>query len=70
MQYRIETQVQENGKIILSNLPFQKGENIVIVINQSGVEANAENKYPLHGIAIEYKFPFEPISEDEWGVSK
>ncbi len=68
MQYRIETQIQEDGKIMLNDLPFQKGESIVVVINTNVQENKSENKYPLHGVAINYKNPFEPIAENEWSV--
>ena len=68
MQYQIETQIQEDGKIILENLPFQKGESITVIISQNKQEIVIENQYPLHGTKIEYKEPFEAVAEDEWSI--
>ena len=69
MQYTIETQMPEDGKVVLSDLPFHKGDIITIIINQVPLNEAQASKYPLHGVAVFYESPFEPVAADEWSAA-
>ncbi|MEK6410134.1 MAG: hypothetical protein AABN34_24680 [Acidobacteriota bacterium] len=66
MQHRIETEVEPSGTIILRDLPFHEGEKVVVVITTHSTEPGREKHYPLRGLSVEYKNPFDSVAEDEW----
>lgn len=68
MQHRIETEVEQSGTIILHDLPFHEGEKVVVVITSHPAEAVHGNGYPLRGLAVEYKNPFDSVAEDDWSA--
>ncbi|MEK6324192.1 MAG: hypothetical protein AABN33_21345 [Acidobacteriota bacterium] len=68
MQHRIETEVEQSGTIILRDLPFHEGEKVVVVITTHPAEAVQGNGYPLRGLAVEYKNPFDSVAEDDWSA--
>jgi hypothetical protein len=68
MQHRIETEVEQSGTIILHDLPFHEGEKVVVVITTQPAEAVQKNGYPLRGLAVEYKNPFDSVAEDDWSA--
>lgn len=70
MRHRIETEVEQSGTIILHNLPFHKGEKVVVVITNHPAEAGQRNGYPLRGLAVEYKNPFDSVAEDNWSAMR
>jgi hypothetical protein len=70
MQHRIETQIPPDGRIILDDLPFEEGENVVVVVTKLPPEKPGEKSYPLRGLTAEYKRPFEPVAEDDWSAAQ
>ena len=63
----IETTLTENGKLTLQNLPFNKGDEVEIIILERNSSKLAPNSYPLKGTVISYEKPFEPAtSPDDW----
>ena len=69
MQHRIETEVEQSGTIILHDLPFHEGEKVVVIITtHPAAEAGQGNGYPLRGLAVEYKNPFDSVAEDDWSA--
>lgn len=70
MQTRIETKIEQDGTIILRDLPFREGETVVVVITTRPVETGQENRYPLRGLAVEYKNPFDPVAENDWSATQ
>ena len=65
--HRIETTLTENGKLSLQNLPFNKGDEVEIIIRERNSSKIAPNSYPLKGTVISYEEPFEPAtSPDDW----
>jgi hypothetical protein len=66
--YRIETTLKEQGVLMLSNLPFSRGERIeVIILNHSQIPPHAKVS-SLHGTVLEYLEPTEPVAELDWEV--
>lgn len=64
--YRIETTITETGQLTLSNLPFQKGETIEVIILPHPAQLPRQNSYPLRGTPIVYIDPTEPVAESDW----
>ncbi len=74
--HRIETILTENGKLILQDLPFKKGDAVEVIIldhsQQQGetptLDSNS-NPYPLHGKQpYRYDDPTEPVAVEDWEV--
>ena len=67
--HRIETALSENGKLSLENLPFQKGDQVEIIILDLSSSQTDSDSMPLKGTVISYDEPFEPATPPEdWGV--
>jgi hypothetical protein len=68
MQHRVETKVDQSGTIILHDLPFREGEKVVVVISTRPDEPSAGKNYPLRGLSVEYKDPFDSVAENDWSA--
>lgn len=68
MQHRIETKIEPNGTIILRGLPFLEGDKVVVVISTPASKSSQAANYPLQGLPVEYKNPFEPVAENDWSA--
>ena len=68
MEHRIETRIENGGTIILHDLPFQEGEKVVVVITTQPVEVDQKELYPLRGLPVVYKNPFDSVAESEWSA--
>ncbi len=68
MQTRIETKIEQDGTIILRDLPFHEGETVVVVISARPAETGQGNHYPLRGLIVEYKNPFGSVAENDWSA--
>jgi hypothetical protein len=69
--HRIETALTENGKLLLQNLPFKKGDEVEVIIleRSSSSSKNNPDSHPLKGTVICYDDPFEPAtSAEDWEV--
>ena len=68
MQHRVETEVEQSGTITLHDLPFQEGEKVVVVISTHPAETKSATRYPLRGLSVEYKNPFDSVAENDWSA--
>lgn len=66
MQHRTETKIEPNGTIILRGLPFPEGDKVIVVITTRTSKRAQTTSYPLRGLPVEYKNPFEPVAENDW----
>lgn len=66
--YRIEATVAQGGKVVLSNLPFEVGETIEIIVLSSFTPIQQTKRYPMHGLPITYIDPTEPVAQTDWEV--
>lgn len=64
--YRLETTLEEDGKIVLHNLPLTAGETVEVIILVQPHPSSRTNKYPLHGTPITYIDPTEPVALEDW----
>lgn len=63
--HRIETTVQQDGKLVIQDIPFQAGEMVEVIILPV-LKPRTQDKYPLQGTVLEYLNPTEPIASDDW----
>lgn len=64
--YRIETIVQEDGSLVVKDLPFHSGEVVEVIILPQHETTDQPKAYPLRGTQVEYHDPFKPVSEADW----
>lgn len=57
--HKIETTINENGQLLLTNLPFQAGDPVEVIILKQPVDHPQTNTYPLKGTVQTYDMPFE-----------
>ncbi len=69
MAHRIETTLQQDGKLSLDNLPFNAGEAVEIIILPAQSQVERANRYPLRGTVVRFDHPFEPVAQDEWDAA-
>jgi hypothetical protein len=63
--YRVETTVQQDGMLTLSNLPLQAGETVEVIILVRPPSLR-QHRYPLRGLPITYVDPTEPVAQADW----
>lgn len=68
MQHRIETKVEQEGVIVLHDLPFHKGETVEIVITTRPAKAAAQLNYPLRDKPVKLIDPFNAVAEEDWSA--
>lgn len=66
MQHCTETRVEQNGTIILRDLPFHEGDKVLVVITAQPKNATPPPHHPLRGLPVEYRDPFDPVAEQDW----
>jgi hypothetical protein len=64
--YRVEKTLIQKGILTLTNLPFQKGETVeVIILHQTACSPHKEMS-SLRGMVLEYIDPTEPVAQEDW----
>jgi hypothetical protein len=66
--YRLETVVQQDGKLTLNNLPLKAGVAIEVIIRVQPAATSSSDRYPLRGKPIIYLNPMESVAESDWGA--
>ena len=66
MQHRTETSVEQIGTIILRGLPFHEGDKVTVIVITRPTSKSQLMPYPLRGLPVEYKHPFDPVAEGDW----
>ncbi len=66
--YRVETVLQQDGMLTLSNLPLQAGASVEVIILVQPPASRRANQYPLRGTPITYLNPTEPVAQSDWEV--
>jgi hypothetical protein len=64
--HRIETTLEQDGTLMLKDLPFRAGEAVEVIILAKTARSSAADRYPLRGTPITYADPFEPVAVDDW----
>ena len=66
--YQIETTLTQGGALTLTQLPFQKGDVVEIIILRQPLASARPNTAPLRGTVVTYIDPTEPVAQDDWEV--
>jgi hypothetical protein len=66
--HRVETVLTEDRTLTLTDLPFQAGEFVEVIIRPRRVPSPEQKreKYPLHGQQLRYDRPTDPVAEEDW----
>lgn len=70
LAHRIEATIEQDGTLILDNLPFHAGETVEIIILAAPPRTTGDQRYPLHGTPVRYDQPTEPVGQDDWEASQ
>jgi len=63
--HRIETTLQEGGRLVVESLPFPAGQAVeVIILSRSGGPGTSDRE-PLRGAPVRYDRPFDPVADDD-----
>jgi len=70
--YRVNTTIQEDGTLTVSNLPLQAGEvvEVLILVQPSAARPQDRYPYPLRGTPITYSDPTKPVAEADWEAAR
>jgi len=66
--HRVETTISQDGTLTITNLPFQAGDVVEVIVLESFPKPGATHPYPLRGKPLRYDAPTEPVAEAEWNV--
>ena len=64
--HRVEATLTEDGALTLSNLPFQAGEAVEVIIVGRPSPAPLADRDSLRGSVLRYDNPTEPVAEEDW----
>jgi len=68
----VTTVVGADGSVRLDRLPFQVGQAVGITIHPLETEPGrpSSSRYPLAGLPVEYREPFEVVDSGNWEASQ
>jgi hypothetical protein len=64
--HRIEAIVNQDGKLVLEDLPFQAGDVVEVIVSKSDATSNGDSRDSLKGTVIKYEAPLEPVGVEDW----
>jgi hypothetical protein len=64
--HRIETTLQQDGTLTLTQLPFRAGQSVEVIILPQLNSERVDNAYPLRGTPFSYERPTDPVAEEDW----
>ncbi|HVQ39029.1 MAG TPA: hypothetical protein VMS31_15940 [Pyrinomonadaceae bacterium] len=80
---RIEATLNQDGKLVLEDLPFRAGDAVEVTIShnanggaidillsKSSAESHQPDSYPLRDTVIKYERPTEPVGLEDWDDSE
>lgn len=66
--YAYEFTVEQKGKLVLQDLPFDIGAKIQVILIPTTTQAATQTQYPFWGKPVTYLNPTEPVAEEDWEV--
>ncbi len=64
---QVEAIVQQNGRIVIDDLPFDEGEKVEVIVREADSSDHKRRENPLKGTLIKYDDPFEPaVPPEDW----
>ena len=70
LAHRLNATLDQDGTLTLSDLPFQAGDSVEVIILAQPPTPLSQNPYPLRGTPIQYADPTEPVAEGDWEVAR
>jgi hypothetical protein len=68
--YRVETILEQDGTLTLSNLPLRAGEAVEVIILVQPPGLVSHQRYPLRGMSVYYNEPTEPVALEDWEAAQ
>ena len=68
--YRVKKKIAANGELNLKALPFQKGDEVEVIILSHKTGSDPVAPSPLRGKVIEYLDPMVPVAIEDWELLK
>lgn len=68
--HRIETTLNQDGTLTLSDLPFHAGDAVEVIVRPRSQKPAGQKRYPFHGVQIKYVNPTDPVAEEDWVALK
>jgi hypothetical protein len=84
--HRVEATLNQDGKLVLEDLPFRAGAVVEVIIRENDTKSNGDlghlimfksmtksceaASYPLRGAVIKYEAPTEPVGVEDWDALK
>ncbi|MEX0726485.1 MAG: hypothetical protein WD065_09475 [Planctomycetaceae bacterium] len=67
-EYRVETTLNQDGSLTLTDLPFHAGDAVEVIILHHVQKPFGRERYPLHGTPVEFVGPTDPVAEEDWNT--
>ena len=64
--YRTSAVVQDDGTIVIGNLPFDEGQRVEVIRLEQSKTAEDNEVYDLRGEPVTDARPFDSVAEEEW----
>lgn len=64
--FRVDTTLTKDGTLTLSDLPFQAGDSVEVIIVPRTAASDVQNRHSLRGKVIQYENPTEPVAQEDW----
>ena len=68
--YRVETTLEQDGTLTLSNLPLRAGEAVEVIILVQSPGLVSHQRYLLRGTSVHYSEPAEPVAPEDWEAAQ
>jgi len=68
--HHLKAIVNENNALTIEKLPFAVGETVEVIVYLAPPQPNGDNPYSLHGTAIQYENPTDPVAESDWQATE
>ncbi|MFO7817035.1 MAG: hypothetical protein R6V39_05075 [Desulfovibrionales bacterium] len=68
--YTVETEIMNDGSLIIKGLPFQSGDKVEVIIRSHNHGKKKGTCYPLRGKPIRYNDPFGSVAQEDWETLK
>jgi hypothetical protein len=68
--YRFETTLTQGGVLTLTNIPFQQGEAIEVIILRDPTMSARRQPSSLQGTVLAYQDPTEPVAQEDWEAAQ
>jgi hypothetical protein len=66
--YRIETEIGNDGSLTLKDLPFQAGARVEVIVRGAAAAGGNGDRHPLRGQPVRYTDPFGPVAQEDYDV--